>query len=64
MGVELTRAALGRSFGLKCEEKAKVVENGPPERHVLTSFEDPGRLAWCDAESGVGINPERLDGLE
>ena len=45
MGVELTRAALGRSFGSKCEEKVKVVENGPPECHVLTSFKDPGHLA-------------------
>ena len=59
MGVELTRAALGRSFGSKCEEKVKVVENGPPECHVRTSFKDPGHLAWRDAESGVGIDRGR-----
>ena len=64
MSVELTRTALGRSFGPKCEEEAKVVENEPPECHVRTSFKDPGHLAWSDAESGVEINPGRLDGLE
>ena len=62
MGVELTRAALGRSFGPKCEEKAKIVENGPPECHVRTSFKDPGHLAWSDVESGVGIDRGHLNG--